>query len=96
VNLFVEQPFQAVVPAKNEQFRRPENAAFFTASERKVTLKGRTMLMRISPSSPTRLKNIVFSEVSTQWFPLHFALEYFGRQSESEFFEEDLLVIGGC
>ena len=50
---------------------------------------------RRTPTSPTRFRNTEFSAASAQKFPLHFALDYFGGQFESEFFEEDLLVIGG-
>ncbi len=49
----------------------------------------------LNPTSPSRFGNTAFSAVSSQKFPLHFALDYFGGQFESEFFQEDLLVIGG-
>ena len=48
-----------------------------------------------NPIPPTRFKDIAFSGISGQKFPLHLAFEYFGGQFESEFFEEDLLVIRG-
>ena len=46
-----------------------------------------------NPTSPTRFRNTVVSAVSAQKFPLHFALDYFGRQFETQLFEKDLLVI---
>jgi hypothetical protein len=46
-----------------------------------------------SPTSPTRFRNTVVSAVYAQKFPLHFALDYFGRQFETQLFEKDLLVI---
>jgi len=47
----------------------------------------------LNPTSPTRFRNTVFSEESTVFFSLHFALDNFGRQFEMQLFEEDLLVI---
>ncbi len=37
----------------------------------------------------------MFSWVSWQKFPLHFLLDYFRRQFETEFFQQDLLVVSG-
>jgi len=45
VNLSLEPPFQAVVTAKNEQFRRTKRASciFFTIAERNTTVIFRTI-----------------------------------------------------
>ena len=48
-----------------------------------------------SPTSPVRSKKTVFSWVTGRKFPLHLLLDYFRGQLEAEFFEEDLLVVGG-
>lgn len=47
------------------------------------------------PTSPARFRNTMFSADSGSLFSLHFALDYFGGQFEAEFFEKDLLVVGG-
>ena len=49
----------------------------------------------LNRTSPTRFRNTMFSGDSGSFFSLHFALDYFGGQFEAEFFEKDLLVVGG-
>jgi hypothetical protein len=46
----------------------------------------------ITPNSPTRFRNAMFSADSGSFFSLHFALDYFGGQFEAEFSEKNLLV----
>jgi hypothetical protein len=48
-----------------------------------------------TPTSPTRFRNTVISGVSVQKFPLHFALDCFGGQFQTEFFQKDFLMIRG-